>query len=104
MLCSSPSTRRNVVILEPMPLLTNTTVNFVQYIEYYTAAGELLKKYKDSTVEIIRNFGKVMTLKGLTDKFSNWVNKHSRPLVLEFDDRTIKDIFQKQKDAIVLFN
>jgi len=74
------------------------------YNKYYVAAGELLKKYKESTVEIIRKFGKVMTIKGLTDKFTSWVSKHSRPLVLDFDDRTIKDIFQKQKSAIVIFN
>jgi len=74
------------------------------YNKYYVAAGELLKKYKDSTVEIIRKWGKVLTFKGLTDKFTSWVSKHSRPQVLDFDERTIKDIFQKQKNAIVVFN
>jgi len=74
------------------------------YNKYYVAAGELLKKYKDSTVEIIRKFGKVLTFKGLTDKFTSWVSKHSRPLVLDFDERTIKDIFQKQKSAVIVFN
>jgi len=46
----------------------------------------------------------VLTFQGVGDRFANWVQKHSRPLVLDFDDRSIKDIFQKQKSAVVLFN
>lgn len=46
----------------------------------------------------------MLTFKGVGDKFAAWVGKHSRPLVLEFDDRTIKDIFQKQKSSVILFN
>lgn len=55
-------------------------------------------------MEIIRKFGGLLTFKGIGDRFASWVAKHSRPQLLEFDERTIKDIFQKQKSAVILFN
>lgn len=84
--------------------LTTTTVLPFTYLEYYTATGDLLSKYSESTVEIIRGFGGLLTFQGVGEKFEAWVLKHSRPLVLDFDERTIKDIFQKQKSAVILFN
>jgi len=40
----------------------------------------------------------------LEGRFSWWVNKYSRPLVVDFDDRTIGAIFRSSRSAIVLFN
>lgn len=74
------------------------------YNKYFIATGDLASKYSETTVEVIRNFGKTETFNGVGDGFEAWAQKHSRPLVLDFDDRAIKDIFQKQKNAIVLFN
>jgi hypothetical protein len=40
----------------------------------------------------------------LEGKFSWWLNKYSRPLVVDFDERTIGAIFRSSRSAIVLFN
>lgn len=37
-------------------------------------------------------------------RFRWWVNKHARPLVLDFDDRTVSQIFQELKNAVLIFN
>lgn len=64
----------------------------------------MVDKYPTETVEIHRKFGEVLTHPGLNEKFQWWVNKFSRPLVSDFDHRTINDIFRFQKNAIILFN
>ena len=88
----------------PRLLPTTTTVFPPINLGYYIAAGDLSNKYTESTVEIIRGFGGLLTFRGVGDNFSSWIAKHSRPLVLDFDERTIKDIFQKQKSAVIIFN
>ena len=55
-------------------------------------------------MELYSSFGAVATFKGVGENFAAWVSKHSRPLVLDFDERTIKDVFQKQKSAVIIFN
>lgn len=63
-----------------------------------------MTKYPETTVEIHRNFGEVLTHAGIEGRFSWWINKYSRPLVVDFDERTIGSIFRTQKSAIILFN
>lgn len=63
-----------------------------------------MKRHPETTVEIHRNFGEVLTHPGVEGRFSWWVGKYSRPLIVDFDDRTIGSIFRDQKNAIILFN
>lgn len=74
------------------------------YLGYYIATGELAKRHPEDTIEIYRSFGEVVTHPGLNDRFLWWVNKYSRPAVVDFDDRTINAIFRSSRNAIVLFN
>lgn len=72
--------------------------------EYLVATGDLVNRYSEDTVEIHRNFGEVMTHSGIRDRFEWWVGKYSRPLVLPFDDRTVKEVFHRAQNIILIFN
>ena len=68
------------------------------------ATGDLLNRYPSDSVEIHRNFGEVMTHSGIEERFQWWVGKYSRPLILPFDDRTVKEVFNRAQNIILIFN
>jgi len=74
------------------------------YNKYLVATGDLLNRYPSDTVEIHRNFGEVKTHSGIEERFQWWVGKYSRPLILPFDDRTVKEVFNRAQNIILIFN
>ncbi len=63
-----------------------------------------MEKQAAGTVEIHRSFGDSLTHAGIKDTFAGWLKKYSRPFVVNFDDRTIGEVFHKKRTAVVLFN
>lgn len=78
--------------------------NIWHYSEYLVATGDLLQKHGKETVEIHRSFGEVLTHDGIHERFNWWIGKYSRPLVLPFDDRTVKEVFSRSQNIVVFFN
>lgn len=53
---------------------------------------------------MIRDFAEDITYTGLDEGIKQWLTKNSQPLVANFDDRMIGEIFKSKKLAAVLFN
>lgn len=60
--------------------------------------------HEEGTVEVIRSFDTPVTRRGIDGDLKAWLQKHDRPLVVTFDDRTIGEMFSAGKRGIVLFN
>ena len=53
---------------------------------------------------MIRFFDSAVTYPTVDDGLKNWIAKYQRPPVVNFDERTIGDMFGSSKLGIVLFN
>lgn len=59
---------------------------------------------EQGTVEILRNFAESVSYNAIDDGLAAWVSKNQRPTIVNFDDRTIGEIFGEQKLGFILFN
>lgn len=45
-----------------------------------------------------------MTYERVDEKIKDWISSNERPPVVDFDDRTIGDIFSNKKSGVLLFD
>ena len=78
--------------------IVNSNINLAYY--WGTNLGK-----PEGTLELFRDFDAPITYgNALDEKATSWIVKNQRPLVVQFDERTIGDIFTSKKFGAVLFN
>lgn len=70
------------------------------YNTYYVVAGS---DKPEGTVEIHRPFGDSQSTV-VSDNLKDWLQKHERPTVYPFDERTISGIFGEKGVGVILFH
>ena len=70
------------------------------YNTYYVVSGS---DKPEGTVEIHRPFGDSQSTVA-SDSLKDWIQKHERPTVYPFDERTISGIFGEKGVGVILFH
>jgi hypothetical protein len=56
-----------------------------EHNRYYIATGDLVSTKPEDTVEVHRSFAEPISRTGVDESLANWIARHARPLVLDFE-------------------